>query len=784
MLAVAVLIGIAGGAALAGFAGARRTDSTLERFFEHTNEADETIFPLDFRDSDRLDAEAVEQLPGVRAVGSGLGYLLASRSDDGGVSVADNADALASENPEFYDISTPGRLQGRLPDPDRLDEAFVNDVVARDYELQLGSTLHAGVARFSDLLALGDDATAEQFEALFRWVDVKVVGIGRTSDQLLANEGQERGVVVFSPAFAHELEEFATFRVLSVDLESPSAGPRFEAALRDLYPDLPLQVTPRQTKEATFARTVQPYVDALRLFALAAAVTGLLVTIQALARLVAADAADVRVLDALGATRRRRALVSAARAGVAAAIGALLAALIATAASAIFPIGPASGAEVDSGIDVDAVVLSLGALAIAGFLVGAITWTAWRRARFTSASAARAERTRRASVTTDRLAGAGAPVSAVTGVRFALERDRAHGAAPLAVTLFGLVVAIATIGAGLTFGSNLDSLVTTPQRYGWDWDTLIDPGDEGADDELIDEVRRDQDLESATLGTRAVVPIAGRVVPAYGFEPLRGDADLQVLAGRLPRRADEVALGGSTLHDVGRDIGDTVQAHAADGTPTRLRIVGQTAFPSLSLNATYGLGEGAAFTGDGLATLAPDVEPSFFLVNLRDGASLDSVREHYGDELGIEGVRRPGDIESYSRIRATPVVLAGLLAVLGVGVLAHLLVTSIRNRRRDLAVMKTLGCTNCQLAFAVAWQATTLVVLALVVGVPLGIVGGRVVWRAFTEDLGIATTAAIPVVAFTGIVAAAVVVANLIAFAPGRSAARTPAATILTIHDG
>ena len=74
------------------------------------------------------------------------------------------------------------------------------------------------------------------------------------------------------------------------------------------------------------------------------------------------------------------------------------------------------------------------------------------------------------------------------------------------------------------------------------------------------------------------------------------------------------------------------------------------------------------------------------------------------------------------RIRATPIVLAGLLAVLGVGVLAHLLVTSIRKRRRDLAVIKTLGATRRQLASAVAWQATTLVAVALVVGVPLGTV--------------------------------------------------------------
>jgi len=189
---------------------------------------------------------------------------------------------------------------------------------------------------------------------------------------------------------------------------------------------------------------------------------------------------------------------------------------------------------------------------------------------------------------------------------------------------------------------------------------------------------------------------------------------------------------------------------------------------------------GAAFTAEGLEALEPNAEPSFFLVSLGDGTSLSSVRRHYGEDLDIDGVNRPGDIESYSRIRATPIVLAALLAVLGIGVLAHLLVTSIRNRRRDLAIVKTLGATRRQLALAVAWQATPLVAVALVVGVPLGIVGGSLVWRAFANDLGIADAVSVPVLAFVGIVAAGLFLANLIALAPGRAAARTQAAVLLS----
>ena len=759
-LAVALLIGVAGGAVLGALAGARRTDRAIGRFLDDTNEPDVTLFPLDFRDSAELDATEIARLPGAAKAGSGLGYLLATRTPNGQISLADNADALASEDGiAFYEVGGSALLDGRLPRQDRVREAYINDVVARDYGLRIGSTFPIAVARFDDLLALPEDAGPEQFSALFRPIDLRVVGIGRDSDQLLTNESQERGVVGLSPAFARRFDDYATFRVVAADLESPADVNRFQAAVHRRYIDVPLQIQVRAAEEATFSRIVQPYVDALRLFAAAAALTGLLVVAQALARLVGADSADARTLDALGATRRQRAFASSARALVSVLLGAVLAVLIAILASPLFPIGPARQAVLDPGVHVDGRVLSVGAVALAALLASAVGWTSWRRARVATGGASVRDAVGRPSIAVDHLARAGAPVSAVTGVRFALERDRAHGSAPLATTLFGLVVAITTIGAALTFGTNLDRLVTTPERYGWGWDTLIDPGDEGADEELIAEVRNDDALADATMGTRAATSIGGLTVPSYGFERLRGRAELTVLEGRLPVREDEVALGAQTLRALGRRVGDAVTAQAADGTRVPLHIVGRTVFPSISLNSTYGLAEGAAFTADGLRALEPNAEPSFFLVDVGHGNSLSSVRRHYGEDLDILGVNRPGDIESYARIRATPIVLAGLLAVLGVGVLAHLLVTSIRIRRRDLAVIKTLGATRRQLASAVAWQATTMVAVALVAGVPLGTLGGVLVWRAFTNDLGIDESVTIPVLAFVGIVVAGVVLA-------------------------
>ena len=51
--------------------------------------------------------------------------------------------------------------------------------------------------------------------------------------------------------------------------------------------------------------------------------------------------------------------------------------------------------------------------------------------------------------------------------------------------------------------------------------------------------------------------------------------------------------------------------------------------------------------------------------------------------------------------------------------------TSVRRRRRDLALLKTLGFTQRQLAAAVAWQATVIGAIGITLGIPLGMVLGH-----------------------------------------------------------
>jgi ABC-type antimicrobial peptide transport system permease subunit len=142
-------------------------------------------------------------------------------------------------------------------------------------------------------------------------------------------------------------------------------------------------------------------------------------------------------------------------------------------------------------------------------------------------------------------------------------------------------------------------------------------------------------------------------------------------------------------------------------------------------------------------------------------------------------VQQPAEIVSYRSTGATPVVLASGLATGASVALGLTLVASVRRRRRDLALLKTLGFTRLQLASAVAWQASVNALTGAVVGVPLGIALGRWLWDLFARAIFAVADPSVPVLQVVIVAAAALVLANVVAAVPGRMAARTPTALLL-----
>ena len=194
------------------------------------------------------------------------------------------------------------------------------------------------------------------------------------------------------------------------------------------------------------------------------------------------------------------------------------------------------------------------------------------------------------------------------------------------------------------------------------------------------------------------------------------------------------------------------------------------------------LGDGALTTFAGLADLLPNAQHNVYLARFRTGvdaaATYKRVRAAL-DPVPTQRARRPSDLTSIARVDSLPGVLAGVLALLAAVTLAHTLVSSVRRRRRDLAVLKTLGFVRRQVSLAVVWQATTLSGIALLIGVPLGGAGGRWAWTLFTTQLGVSADAVTPPLPILLTIPATLVVANAIAAVPAWVAGRSPSALIL-----
>jgi hypothetical protein len=438
---------------------------------------------------------------------------------------------------------------------------------------------------------------------------------------------------------------------------------------------------------------------------------------------------------------------------------------------------------------VDALPLVLGVLSVLLFTIVAAAVPAWTAARTatTGAGSLEADRQRPSA-----LAGAVGRVwrspTAAVGVRMALEPGRGRTAVPVRSAIFGATIAVAALTASLLFATSLGHLLDTPKLSGFTWDVFVAVGGQ---ERAAAAFRADPKLAGYTRGGFTNVKIGGAELMALTLDG-SGPARPVITDGAAPAADDEIALAASTMQATHTAIGRTVEVvlDQAKGhpKPVRMRVVGTVIVPPNPFLATR-LGEGAAVTVPGYMRIDPSAagrQGSLpFFVRFAPGVSRDAGLAAVTKDLNglpnpfIAAAERPGNVTSLAGIANVPVLLSGLLALLAVGTLAHTLVSATRRRRRDLAILKTLGFIRPQLRGTLAWQATTLMAIALLIGLPVGIAAGRWGWRVFAGQLGVLPEPVVPLVAIFVAVPGALVVANLVAALPGRAAACTHAATVL-----
>jgi predicted lysophospholipase L1 biosynthesis ABC-type transport system permease subunit len=93
--------------------------------------------------------------------------------------------------------------------------------------------------------------------------------------------------------------------------------------------------------------------------------------------------------------------------------------------------------------------------------------------------------------------------------------------------------------------------------------------------------------------------------------------------------------------------------------------------------------------------------------------------------------------------------------------------------------MKTLGFARGQLSSMIAWQATTFAVVACAIGIPAGIALGRWAWITFAGELGVPPDVRVPLMSILVPLGATLVLANLAAALPARTAGRVKPALVL-----
>jgi ABC-type lipoprotein release transport system permease subunit len=791
-IGLALLVGLASGAVMALAAGARRTDTAYDRFLQTHSAYD--VMVTDFGQPGFPGVggfDKIAALPSVEDSAEGeihtipLGptWLYGIASDDG---------RIGSE------INRLKILEGRRADPDRPDEVVVGFMAAEDYGLEVGSTIQllssADVERMTDP---DEISAAQSFLDQAPDGSLRVVGIEAAPGEFPPQEaaGGDVPMVHLTPAF-HDLHLFddlqSSDKALLVRLSDGTAGvSAFNAALARLSDGLAYDSRAQADQAAAVERSIHLQALALWLLAGLVAVSATLIVAQLLSRLTFVESQDHPTLGALGMSGRDRALIGVIRVTAIAIAGALVGMAVAGAASPLLPTGLARTAEPDLGFHLDGMVSALGALATVVIVVALGACASWRAQVAGQHVRTAADTRSRPSGLARVLSRGGWPMPAKVGVHLALEPGQGRTAVPVRTTLLGVVLGVAAMVAALTFGASLTHLLDSPRLYGFTWDVQL----EGlTDEDLIDSsfversipvLRDDPRVEAigvGSSGTALVVEVNGRRVDGMALESIDGDVALPILAGRSPRGQGEVALGSRTARALDVGVGDTVDVGKPGGEPLAMRVVGRVVIPAVG--ASSQLGDGVLGTMAAAEAVAPDrpIRHDVF-VRLRPGADADALVDDLNARAGTNATgeprSEPSGIVNFGRVESMPFVLGGILATIAAATLMHLLLSAVGRRRRDLAILKTLGFVRGQVAATVAWQATTVVVVSMVVAVPLGVALGRWTWTLLADDLGVVARPQVPWLTLAAVVGAALVLANAIALAPGQIAARTRPATDL-----
>ena len=286
----------------------------------------------------------------------------------------------------------------------------------------------------------------------------------------------------------------------------------------------------------------------------------------------------------------------------------------------------------------------------------------------------------------------GLSAPATVGVRFALVSGRGRTAVPVRSALLGAVLAVALVVTTLTFGNSLQSLVSQPALYGWNFSYLLNASNT-VPPTTLSLLDRDRDVVAWQGYDYSIVTLDGVNLPFLiqdGSPAVKAAVDPPILAGHTVDATGQIVLGAATLGQLHKHIGDTVtMTYGAPGSavylpPTRLVVVGTATFPAVGYSSVIddhtSMGTGALISWAAfpsavqqvLSSSDPTLDgPNLVFVRLRPGVpvavGLAGLRRManagdrilaadpngVGNTVTVDGVQRPAEIVNYRTMGVT-----------------------------------------------------------------------------------------------------------------------------------
>ncbi len=800
LLALALLLGLVGGAVLASAAGARRTDTAYHRLRAWARASQVQII----LDHQGRYAAALRRLSGVQsvAVTNYVSAVLPAGHGSQAVTALSSPDNTYGVRTDAVKI-----LAGHMWQPQDPHAVMVDEQIAEAEHLRPGSSFRLTVIP-------RDPATGNEEPGLAATLRLTVSAVVVFDFQVApATAANADPAVLLSPPFARSaLASKASYGIeLSLQLRpgaSSSAVLRRATALaaRDKtigtgnFNDVDLTDQINASQQA-----IRPQGVALAAFAVLAGLILLAVTGQLLSRQLVLDAVDFPALRALGMSPRQLLALMLAKVITVTLAGGLLAVIVAVVVSPLTPIGPARLAEPSPGAAANLAILGPGlGLAVIAPLALALP-VAWRIASRPAGSAY--AQTASTPDQPNRLIAALGGRSSATwgmGLRMAFQAGRGRSAVPVRSAQLGTVVAVAATVASLVFSASFLHLLSSPAQYGQNWQQELNLGFGGISAQAVTKLAAMQPgLQDYAAGDYGEVSVNDRIVPAVGIDAFRGSGFVTMLSGRAPATDDEIALGAQTMQALHlrpgqwAQVGVTGQAGFGQRASTRhMKIVGTAVLPAFGQGTIIDtdLGSGAVLRAAALSVPFKQTGCTATCYNFILGryglrtsmrtaaANLVATTHKIGcppQACQVTADQQPTDIRNYASVRQTPLVLGLVLALLAIGTLAHVLLTSVRRRARDLAMLKVLGMGRAQVLCVVLWQALAFSIVAVAVGLPLGSLAGRWAWLLFARSAGVPGDPVVPVLVLAAFIPATLLLACLVAAIPGQTAGRlTPAAVL------